>query len=348
MLDRDDCSTALPKDPIVKTQVQRLDEDTYRVAWDESFTAAPVTVRAAPHADVPDDAQVVASGVYQSAEVTVCANTPRWYFRLDAEDGCSLTVGERALPLEGGVNFRDLGGYSGAGGRRIRWGKLFRSGTLARLTASDRKIVSALGISTVCDYRHPNELVRENAELPNSPNVTVIGIPPGIGNWRMLHELFARTSDPADTVQAMHQLMVYLARDAGDHYQHLFDSLLADNSGAFLMNCSGGKERSGIGAALTLAALGVPRETILYDYMLSSKYLSIETEVPHALEKYEVDLPYEQARALIRPLLEARPSYLEAAFDALEEDYGSVKACLHRKYGIDDAARERLCELYLA
>lgn len=334
-------------DPICAVSVGRLGDDAYRIAWDESFTTAPVTVRWSTRADVPPDAEVVAERASGGLDVAVPGDGTRPYFRLDADDGASLVVGERGLPLEGGVNFRDLGGYAGADGKRVRWGQLFRSGTLSRLTGSDRPVLSALGITTVCDYRHPDELARENAELPNSPAVHAIGIPPGVGNWRMLHELFARTDDPADTVEAMHQIMVYLVREAGPYYQGLFDALLAGTSGAFLMNCSGGKERTGIGAALTLAALGVPRETILYDYMLSSDYLPIESEVPHALEKYEVDLPYEQARALVLPLLETRRSYLNAAFDAIVADHGSIDAYLSSRYGIDAAARQRLRELYL-
>lgn len=348
MLDADDGDRASPEDAVCNVTVERIDGNRYRLAWDERFTAAPVTVRVSPTADVPGDAEPVAEGARGGAEVTVPGGAPRWYFRLEVADGNSLVVAERGVPLEGGVNFRDLGGYAGADGRRLRWGRLFRSGHLAHLTAADRDVVSALGISTVCDYRHPNELARENAELPNAPDVNVIGIPPGIGNWRMLHELFARTTDPEDTVAAMHDIMVYLVRDAAHYYQGLFDALLEGAPGALLMNCSGGKERSGVGAALTLAALGVPRATILYDYMLSSRYTPIEREVPNVLEKYEVDLPYEQGRALILPLLETYPSYLGVAFEAIESDHGSVEAFLHERYGVDEAARERLRELYLS
>lgn len=334
-------------DLICKVSLERLDHDSYRLAWGEEFTAGRVDIRLSPRPDVPADTEVAAEGVHGGADIVASGGSPRWYFRLDGVDEASLVIGERGVSLEGGVNFRDLGGYAGADGRRIRWGRLFRSGHLSQLTAADRQVISGLGISTVCDYRHPDELVNEHAELPNSPEVRVLGIPPGVGHWRMLHDLFAQTSDPADTVEAMHQIMVYLVREAAPYYQDLFDALLAPPPGAFLMHCSGGKERSGVGAALTLAAMGVPRETIMYDYMLSSRYTPVETQVPRVLDKYEVSLPPEQGRALVLPLLETRPSYLNVVFDAIEADHGSIAAFLRERFGIDDAARERLCELYM-
>lgn len=334
-------------DAICTASVERLGDATYRITWDERFSADPVTIRAERQGRVRSDAEVVAERAQGATDVKVSAADARWYFRLDAADGHSLVVGERGVALERGVNFRDMGGYATADGRRVRWGRLFRSGHLSHLTAADRDSVAGLGITTVCDFRHESELAHENATLPGAPTVHVAGITPGVGSGRMLHELFARSSDPADTVEAMHRIMAYLAREAAPHYQTLFDGLLGCTSGAFLMNCSGGKERSGLGAALTLAALGVPRETIRYDFMLTGRYMPVEAEVPRTIEKYDVDLPFEQGRALILPILESRESYLAAALEAIEADHGSIDAFLRERFGLDDAARARLGELYL-
>ena len=64
---------------------------------------------------------------------------------------------ERRLPLEGASNFRDLGGYETADGRRVRWRKVFRSGAMDRLSDADLALLSDLGLRTICDLRHPEE-----------------------------------------------------------------------------------------------------------------------------------------------------------------------------------------------
>jgi predicted acylesterase/phospholipase RssA len=67
----------------------------------------------------------------------------------------------RVLPLEGGRNFRDLGGYETQDGQHVKWGRLFRSGALARLTPSDYDSLSAFGIRVVCDFRSRAERADE-------------------------------------------------------------------------------------------------------------------------------------------------------------------------------------------
>ena len=69
----------------------------------------------------------------------------------------------RVLPLVGGCNFRDCGGYETTDGARVRWGRLYRSGLLARQSAAAAGQVQALGVRAVCDLRrtaeralHPN------------------------------------------------------------------------------------------------------------------------------------------------------------------------------------------------
>ena len=68
---------------------------------------------------------------------------------------------QRLVPLEGGRNFRDLGGYRTHDGHRVRWRVLFRSGVLSYLTGEDWRQLSGLGVRTVCDLRAPHERARE-------------------------------------------------------------------------------------------------------------------------------------------------------------------------------------------
>ena len=51
---------------------------------------------------------------------------------------------ERRLRLDGPVNFRDIGGYSTADGRSVRWGRVFRSDSLETLTPLEKDILFAI------------------------------------------------------------------------------------------------------------------------------------------------------------------------------------------------------------
>ncbi len=96
-------------------------------------------------------------------------------------------LAKRLLPLEGGVNFRDMGGYPAADGRRVKWGHLYRSGTMNRLTEADRAHLAERGIRTVIDFRTESE----HAHEPNDWGMTL-----GEGYWRRTHvETFGNWSD---------------------------------------------------------------------------------------------------------------------------------------------------------
>ena len=93
----------------------------------------------------------------------------RPYFYLRASDGRGRRVAVRLLPLEGGRNFRDLGGYPAAGGRTVKWGRVFRSGMMANLTGADYDYLSALGIRVVCDFRSRTERGSRTDPLAGNP-----------------------------------------------------------------------------------------------------------------------------------------------------------------------------------
>jgi protein-tyrosine phosphatase len=270
----------------------------------------------------------------------------RHYFHLQPPAGEGLIVAQRDLPLEGSINFRDLGGYRTDDGRRVKWGRLFRSGHMVNLTDADRAYLGSVDIRRVCDLRLADEQENERTELPNDPVIEILAIPPGVGDRYFFHRLFARTDDPADIVEAMHEMNRSLVLGSAQPYARLFGMLLGAADGTMLINCSAGKERTGIATALVLTALGVPRATILYDFMLSKRYFPAEAEVDRVREKYAVEGPADLARELVMPLLETRESYLESVFDVLDERFVSGEAFLRQAYGLDDADFARLRDTY--
>jgi protein-tyrosine phosphatase len=323
------------------------DGEGLRIAWDAGYTAGPVDLYAGPAPEVFDLARPLLRGARGEARLGPDWAHPRHYFRLVPADAEPLVVARRDVPLDGCVNFRDLGGYRAADGRRVRWGRLFRSGHMANLSERGKQDFAALDIRAVCDFRLAEERASENAELPGAPPIATIGIPPGVGDREYFHRVFASTDDPRVVLEAVHETMRSIVLDAGARYARMFEVLLEREDGAVLLNCSAGKERTGIGSALVLEALGVPRDTILADFMLSRRYFPATSEIPRVREKYAVRARDDaQATALIMPLLETHESYLAAAFAAIDERRAGVTAFLAEVCGVGPAELRRLRELY--
>ena len=218
---------------------------------------------------------------------------------------------ERRLALEGASNFRDLGGYVGEGGRRVRWRVLFRSDRLAGLTAADVEQLRALGIATVFDLRGAVELARHGPSALQEHGVAHVHVP----FFPEVEGAVPPTEDAAVVRRGLRYLdIVEQARGAvrdvvtaladGGHYPAVF-------------HCTGGKDRTGMLAALVLSALGVDDEVIAQDYALTSQYLTwTDAQLAAMASEYNIEIT--------RDLLAAEPATILAMLRGLEERYGSV------------------------
>src|SRR4029453_7157853 len=70
-----------------------------------------------------------------------------------------VAMTSRLIPLEGCLNFRDLGGYPAADGRLVRWRQVFRSDALHLLSTADIvRVRDELRVRDVIDLRSSAEL----------------------------------------------------------------------------------------------------------------------------------------------------------------------------------------------
>lgn len=291
--------------------------------------------------------QPLATAASGEIDLRVLSPGDRWYFHLQPRTGGGLIAAQRDVPLEGGTNFRDLGGYCCDDGRRVHWGCLFRSGHLSHLTEAGKTAYAALDIRTICDFRLEEERQNENATLPNHPRIETLSIPPGINDSYYLHRLFASSENPLLIVDAVHEMLRSFVQDCAPRYAHLFEILLSAPKGGILLNCSAGKERTGVGAIVLLLALGVPRPTVRHDFMLSARYFPVAAEIDRVIRKYSVKHPdRDLAVSMIMPLLETRESYIDTVFAAIDSEYGSDAAYLQRALGLDERKLARLRDLY--
>jgi protein-tyrosine phosphatase len=262
------------------------------------------------------------------------------------------TATERPEPALTGVrNFRDLGGLPTGDGRRLRHGRLFRSGHLAHATEQDAAFLSSLGLHTVFDFRNSSDMALEGPDvtLPGVRNVNMPLSDPAHGAefWTMvrdgdLAQLRGALGDgqAAAAMTSTYRTMIW---DRTAEHGELLRSLAAESVPA-LLHCAAGKDRAGTSIAIVLLALGVERPVIEADYLLSNE--------PHRRYRVRRGANAEPAASpevaeLLSPLFEARSAYLAAAFEAMEERWGSTDGYLAEGLGLTDGLRERLRTLLL-
>lgn len=253
---------------------------------------------------------------------------------------------ERLLPLEGGRNFRDLGGYKTVDGKTVKWRKVFRSGIMSELTENDYKYLADLGIVTICDYRASDERANEPTDW-KAGVIDYVTFPDPVEGNPADNPMFKALMDPDATAEDVKKGMAEgyykIAYDQAPNYAIMFDRLAAGEI-PLAFNCSAGKDRAGTSAALLLTALGVPRETIVHDYSLSDDYVDyMEAFMSDEKRKEakEGNSPYaflfEIPKEKVAPLLASHPEYIEATFAALEDKHGSVMNFIKEELDVTDA-----------
>lgn len=128
-------------------------------------------------------------------------------------------------------------------------------------------------------------------------------------------------------------------------YTRFLQAILSVEDGAVLWHCTLGKDRCGWGTALVLAVLGVSREDILQDYLLTNECL--KDEIAGMLEMLRKLSAQTTLANSGRALVEAREEYLLAAWDEAEKQYGSMDEFLTQGLGVDEQMREKFRARYL-
>ncbi|MGE0497837.1 MAG: tyrosine-protein phosphatase [Ramlibacter sp.] len=232
-------------------------------------------------------------------------------------------------------NFRDLGLYLGAGGRPLRRGRLFRSDHLGALPADDVAALQPLGIGRVLDFRGATERQAAPCALPGVP-VHSLAIEPTVVQALSALVAAGQSITAADAVACMQDTYRGFVRDSSHRFAELFAHLLASDE-PLVFHCTAGKDRTGFAAALILLALGVPHDDVMRDYLLTNERLRPPAGAGHGLSP-----------EVARLLWQVQPAFLEAAFDAVQQDYGGLAPYLAEGLGLGAPERERLASLYLA
>jgi protein-tyrosine phosphatase len=249
----------------------------------------------------------------------------------------------RHVVLDGAVNVRDIGGYRTSYGLHVSRGRLFRGDALSRLSGADVERLERLGLRIVIDFRTPGEVLLSGADrLPFG--IELVSLPVGGGDLGEIYELIASGDHERQRAELgdgrAASLMVQVNRGfvTDPRQREAFGAAVRlVCSGArlpLLYHCSGGKDRAGWMTAIVLTALGVPRENVLRDYLLSNDFHRTE------YQKLRYDLVKTGIVAdpdLLRPIMEQSATYLGAAFQQAEMSYGSFGRFVTHGLEVSDA-----------
>ena len=326
--------------PLIQDSIHiwREPDGDHHVEWQTSHPDTRVEVEPMAGADAVEAQQ-------GRARVRGLSPNSRHYFRVRDEHGNEALVSERKLGFQGTPNFRDFGGYTTADGRRVKWGKLYRSGQLSNLTPGDVELLEALAIDLVCDFRRIDEQQNEPSRLPTrrAPRVASLPITPGSNA-----SFFEQAEEEFNGAETMFGFMVQINEDFAiaqtETYSRMFGEILALEDASFLVHCAAGKDRTGFAAAIILLALGVPRGVVMQDYLLTRQFFLPDAEIARLKQKYAMEhLPGEA----VRPMLEVHEDYLARALDSIDERYDSLEHYLEQALGVGPEEREALRRRYL-
>ncbi len=256
----------------------------------------------------------------------------------------------RQVALDGQSNFRDIGGYKTSDGRVVKWGEVYRSGELHKLSDDDLTVLANLGIRAVASFLTEDEIsARGRDRLPAEVREIPLPIESGaVGELVQVASEARKTGDfsklPPDVNQEIHRALV---NEAPEQYASLLKEIADPANRPFVFHCSHGIHRTGTAAAILLSVLGVPWETIEEDYLLSNDYRSGEIErrleeLRQAAAKTLGIQPSEVDMTNMKAFYILEAAYIDAARDEIMREYGSMEDYIRVGLGLTEEDIHRL------
>ncbi len=257
---------------------------------------------------------------------------------------------DRVIHLKGTSNTRDIGGYQTSDLRTLRWRQIIRSENLSRLTASDFQKLEEIGVKTVIDLRTD----REHDQSPtvwlgdNPPRFFHFPIGDAHNDWFKAQRKLMKRSSFTEKHALEHMVEGYrmIAEVGPPSFQKLMDLVLDQSNWPILIHCNAGKDRAGVAVTLILEALGVDRETIMEEFLLTNEISRTKEKAIFISKERKISGRGEKLRrgpsaSAWFPIVGVQPEMLEAFYASVDEQYGSMDAFL-TEIGVDQEARRAL------
>jgi len=329
---------------ILDIQVRRIDSSSVELCWLPKDRKPSVAVCSGLRRK--DALQEVPVDELSKGCVKIKGLDPanRYYFHVKDEAGNNLMTAERRVPLEGTVNFRDIGGYKTGDGHEVKWGKVFRADGLARLTENDHQVLLQMGIERVFDFRTPAEVSEAPDKLPEDGSVTHVNLPVTHGKFDFVDAMARLKRGDSSWLTPDFMVNGYIRNleEYAGVWGEVINCIAYPKGPALLFHCTGGKDRTGTCAALILLLLGVDEETIVKDHQLSNTYIAdMLPKFFKLIASYGVD-PDKLVPYLTAPL-----DCIHALLDHIRNKYGSASDYLENKAGVKKETQELLKEKLL-
>lgn len=287
----------------------------------------------------------------------------RNYFKLNINSETFIGA-ERRLPLRNLYNCRDMGGYLTKDGRLTSWGKVFRSDALHQIDGAGQAYIERMGVKRIIDFRSPEEIAKDPNKAISTSEMFNFNPHADVAQQASTQSVSKKDEDKIIQLEKMvkteagraqliknRNIMIkqmeqlVLGENAIEAYKHFFEILLQDSVTPLIFHCQGGKDRTGWAAALYLGALGVGKEQIYEDYLLTDKMNAPRNAKRMAIYKKYTD--NEDVLAFLASLQQTRRDYLDGAYTTVEEGYGTIEHYLKEVLEIDATQLEILRTRYL-
>ena len=267
------------------------------------------------------------------------------------------TTNKRIRKINGTLNFRDLGGYQTKDQKTVKWGCLYRSAQLDRLSEQGITELAALGIQTVIDLRF-------SEEVNNYPTIKAAVPEAEIFSWHQEKVLDSEqyshkmqvswrdsleSQDPEKVKEAMRVNYPQKLYSHAAIYRKML-LCISEAKTPLLFHCAAGKDRTGVAAALILSLLNVSDETIIDDYLLTQGELEgrIENWLAGGASSSENNQDFQKSlnrypEHVLAPIFAADKSYITTLLDYVKQTYDSFEVYAREKLAItsDDIDRMR-------
>jgi protein-tyrosine phosphatase len=244
-----------------------------------------------------------------------------------AAQGHRPPTGDRRITFDGAHNVRDLGGYPTRDGGHTRWQLVYRADGLQNLTSRDLATFETLGISTVFDLRSDAERVARPNRVESIPWCVMTPVEDAgvaAADREGMRDGFAGE-------QHLRAIYSNLLTYSAPMFAGLFRDMGRPGGVPILFHCHAGKDRTGLVAALLLDMLGVPRDVVLDDYELTSRYRLRE----HQQDSYENLITSGMAPAAAAGVLGAPRWAMAETLDQLDDEHGGVSRYLTERGGLE-------------
>lgn len=316
----------------ISKEVSVIRDKQTKIAQLDIKTDGEWELYAGPAVDKIDHSKPIAKGNKSGIYTLDVPDSTRYYFQIMTDKGSAI-LAERHLPMTGGYNYRDLGGYKTTDGKYIKWGKIFRSDDLHNLTDIDLKFLSSIPLISIVDFRSEQEMASAPDKNPSSVKTNyAYSISPGNLMAAVTSDISKLTAEYADTLMMQMNELLVIDSACINQYRKFFALLQDEGNIPLMFHCSAGKDRTGMGAALILFTLGVDEQTIVEDYLASNIYLA---------DKYA---KYKSENPALTPLFEVKSQFLQAGLNRIKKDYGSVEEFLTKALDVDI---QKMREIYL-